>query len=108
LRIKHRVKSNSVKLYDKQGSVLRVETTINNPVGARASDFKVLRPKEGGKEDQKSWRKMRQGVADICRRAQVSHACNERYLAALAKVDDGLLLGEMLADVTRPANWQKN
>ena len=31
VRIKHRVGDNSVKMYDKQGSVLRVETTINDP-----------------------------------------------------------------------------
>jgi hypothetical protein len=30
LRIKHRLNGNSVKMYDKQGSVLRVETTIND------------------------------------------------------------------------------
>ena len=29
VRIKHRVGENSIKMYDKQGSVLRVETTIN-------------------------------------------------------------------------------
>jgi hypothetical protein len=29
VRVKHRVGDNSVKMYDKQGSVLRVETTIN-------------------------------------------------------------------------------
>ena len=31
VRIKHRVEENSIKMYDKQGSVLRIETTINNP-----------------------------------------------------------------------------
>jgi hypothetical protein len=31
VRIKHRVGGNSVKMYDKQGTVLRVETTINEP-----------------------------------------------------------------------------
>ena len=30
VRIKHRVNSNSIKMYDKQGSVLRIETTIND------------------------------------------------------------------------------
>ena len=43
VRIKHRVNGNSIKMYDKQGSVLRVEATINEP-----KDFKVYRPKEGG------------------------------------------------------------
>ena len=30
-RIKHRVKENWLKMYDKAGLVLRVETVINNP-----------------------------------------------------------------------------
>ena len=30
-RIKHRVKENWIKMYDKSGLVLRVETVINNP-----------------------------------------------------------------------------
>src|SRR5262249_13366319 len=37
--VKHWVRGNSIKRYDKAGSVLRVETTV----GA-ATDFKVLRP----------------------------------------------------------------
>lgn len=31
VRIKHMVEENSIKMYDKQGCVLRIETTINNP-----------------------------------------------------------------------------
>src|SRR6266550_3218630 len=42
VRIKHRVNSNSIKMYDKQGSVLRVETTINN-----TRELKVFRKPEG-------------------------------------------------------------
>ena len=45
LRIKHFVNGNSLKLYDKQGSVLRVETTINHP-----EEFKVWRAKENDPE----------------------------------------------------------
>ena len=29
--IKHRVEENSIKMYDKQGSVLRIENTFNHP-----------------------------------------------------------------------------
>ena len=36
LRIQHRVKENWLKMYDKAGSVLRVEMVINNP-----EEFKV-------------------------------------------------------------------
>ena len=48
---------------------------------------------------------MRKGVADLHRRAQVSQAANERYLDALASVDDGATLEERLRRVTAPATW---
>jgi hypothetical protein len=100
VRLKHWVGQNSLKLYDKEGCVLRPETTINYARG-----FKVYRPKEGGPEDQLAWRPMRQGVADLYRRAQVSQACNDRYLAALAKTNDDRPLQESL-DVCQPVRWQ--
>ena len=78
-RVKHRVNGNSIKIYNKKGSILRVETTINNP-----SDFKVYRAKEGDPDGEKDWRTMRKGIADLHRRAEVSKACNQRYLDALS------------------------
>jgi hypothetical protein len=101
LRIKHRVNKNSIKMYDKQGSVLRVETTINN-----ADEFKVYRPKEGDPRGECDWRRLRRGVADLHRRAQVSQAANERYLAALEPVDQSTPLGELAEQVTCPVMWQ--
>ncbi|MHC5081066.1 MAG: hypothetical protein ACYTHN_18810 [Planctomycetota bacterium] len=71
IRIKHRVNHNSVKLYDKQGTILRVETTVNQPSG-----FKVFRHKQGDPHGEKTWRKMRQGIADLPRRAEVSKKAN--------------------------------
>jgi len=105
VRIKHRVNGNSVKAYDKaytaEHAVLRAETTVN-----RVADFQVFRPKEGGPEDELAWRKLRRGVADLHRRAQVSQAANERYLDALASVDDTTTLEERVQRVTVPAAWQ--
>jgi hypothetical protein len=89
MRIKHRAGENSIKMYDKaNGGVLRVETTINDP-----SAFKVYRAKAGG---EKVWQPMRKGVADVVRRAEVSQAANERYLAGLAAANHA----EPLKDVT--------
>src|SRR5262249_9197439 len=82
LRIKHRLGRNWIKMYDKQGVILRVETVMNNP-----RDFKVYRPKEGDAGGCKSWLRLRKGVADFYRRSQVSQAANDRYLASLAEVD---------------------
>jgi hypothetical protein len=97
LRIKHFVNGNSLKLYDKQGSVLRVETTINHP-----EEFKVWRAKENDPEQKKAWRELRRGVADLPRRAQVSQAANERYLTALAVVDEKTPLGQEVQTICQP------
>lgn len=96
VRIKHRVNQNSVKAYNKQGSVLRVETTLNDP-----SEFKNYRSKEGDPGGPKSWRQMRRGVADLHRRAMVSHASNTRYLNALASLDTDDEVGALLRPVCR-------
>jgi hypothetical protein len=100
VRIKHSVNHNSLKMYDKQASVLRVETTVNDP-----RDMKVYRPVEGDSEGPKDWRLLRKGVADLQRRAQVSQAANERYLEALSTVDDEATLQEATATVCQPVLW---
>ena len=99
-RIKHRLQANWIKMYDKQGSLLRVETVINSP-----RDMKVYRSKEGDEGGQKSWQRLRKGVADIHRRAQISQAANERYLEALASVDESRSLAELAETVCEPVTW---
>lgn len=97
VRIKHRAGANSIKMYDKAGGrVLRVETTINDP-----SDFKVYRAKENDPKGEKDWRVLRAGVADIHRRAQVSHKANERYLHGLAAVEHTQPLQDLLEPLGR-------
>lgn len=81
VRIKHWVEENSIKMYDKQGTVLRIETTINNP-----KRFKVRRKVTRQGEDVMAWVAMRKGVVDLRRRAEIGRASNERYLQALAAV----------------------
>ena len=78
-RIKHRMARNWVKVYDKV-SVLRVETTINNP-----REFRVLRVfSDGQGRRERRWCEMRKGVADMWRHFQVGSSSNRRYLEALA------------------------
>lgn len=100
MRVKHSLSGNSVKLYDKQGSVLRVETTLCRP-----QEFRVWRrPESGGRTGSKSkaWRVLRRGVADMNRRAEVSRASNERYFSALASVSNTVPLFEWTQEVCRP------
>ena len=42
-RIKHRVKQNWLKMYDKAGLVLRIETVINNPNEFRVREASLAR-----------------------------------------------------------------
>lgn len=102
IRIKHCVKKNSVKAYNKAGNLLRVETTMNDP-----DDFKVFRTKEGDPHGKAEWRTLRRGVADIYRRAQVSQASNERYLDALAAADTSTPLGELIRDICKPTTYNR-
>jgi hypothetical protein len=101
LRVKHRVNANSVKVYDKQGSVLRVETTLNQP-----REFYVYRRREGAPRSRKAWRTLRRSVADTHRRAQVCQAANERYLTALAAARTPTPLGELTRRVCQPRRWK--
>src|SRR6266700_3914398 len=105
-RVKYSLNGNSAKFYDKVysalGSVLRgAETTIN-----RVQDFRVFRPKQGGAEDDLQWRRMRKGIADLHRRAEVSQKANERLLNALAKVDDTTSVEELTGDIQKHTTWQ--
>ncbi len=101
IRLKHQMNANSVKVYDKEGTVLRVETTLNDP-----RPFKVYRLKEGQSEGDLSWQRMRKGVADLHRRAEVSQVSNERYLNALASIQVDRLVGEVVQSVCQPTRWK--
>src|SRR6202035_2805629 len=88
----------SLKIYDKEAHALRIETTINQPQG-----YKVFRTKEGEAENApKSWQVMRKGVADLDRRAEVSHAANQRLAESLATVTQTATLGELLKPLGQP------
>jgi hypothetical protein len=82
--VKHWIKRNALKMYDKVGRVLRIETVINDP-----KEFFVhrCRLKQDGTQEV-GWFPMSKGVANLYRYAQVSRQANARYLEALAVVDD--------------------
>ncbi len=82
-RIKHRVKENWLKMYDKSGSVLRVEMVINSP-----DEFKVRKKVTRAGQQVMEWVKMRKGVGYLFRYQELSRQANHRYLEALAVVED--------------------
>lgn len=80
-RVKFRLKSNSIKMYDKC-SVLRVETTINDP-----KDFKIFGPihhRDGTEE--KIWKPMGKSISNLYRYAEIAKASNKRFVDALVDI----------------------
>jgi hypothetical protein len=98
VRVNHSLKSNRLKMYDKAGSVLRIETTLND-----AKEFKVRRKNGRG---ELAWQPLRKGVAWLWRYAEVSRASNGRYLEALSVVDDDSAARRLLDRATKPAKLQ--
>ncbi len=90
-RVKHTLDRNWIKAYDKAGSVLRVETTINDPKA-----FQTYR------KDKKQWRRLRKGVIDFPRLEEIARHANARYLDALATIDPPADSGRDLLRLQRP------
>jgi hypothetical protein len=97
-RVKHRVKNNWLKMYDKFGQVLRIETVINNP-----REFKVRRRVVRQGRSQMAWCPMNKGVANFYHYHEVARAANERYLSALAVVDRPTASVKILDQASKPA-----
>lgn len=99
--VKHRVLQNLLKMYDKFGIVLRLENLLIN-----VRDFKVYRTKENAPDGPMSYLRLRKGVADIHRRAEIGQKINGRCAEALATVAEKTPLGDLTADLGRPATWK--
>jgi len=100
VRVKHWVKGNSIKMYDKAERLLRVETTLADP-----KPFKVYRALSGDPGGKKAWRQLRKGVADIHRRCEISQRANERYLDARSEAKNDQPLEAVLDEVAKPARY---
>jgi hypothetical protein len=97
-RIKHRMKANWLKMYDKFGRILRVETVINSP-----KEFWVYRtqPHRDGTSSV-GYYPMTKNVASLVDYQEQALACNRRYLDALAVVDDPAPAYQDLRHLTEP------
>ena len=97
-RIKHRMRTNWLKMYDKFGSILRIETVINSP-----KEFWIYRKRQH--RDGKSslgYYPMTKSVASLADYQAQALACNRRYLDALAVVDDPTPAYQDLRQLTEP------
>jgi hypothetical protein len=97
-RIKHRMKRNWLKMYDKFGRILRIETVINSP-----KEFWVYRTqwhRDG--TSAVGYYPMTKSVASLVHFQEQALACNRRYLDGLAVVDDPAPAYPALRQLTEP------
>ena len=97
-RIKHRMTKNWLKMYDKFGQILRVETVINRP-----KEFFVHRTRfhRDGTSSQ-GFFPMNKDTGSLIYYQEQALACNRRYLDALAVVDDPAPAYLQLRQLTEP------
>jgi hypothetical protein len=77
------MKRNWLKMYDKLGVLLRVETVINQP-----GEFKIFREcRHRDGTASMGWFAMCKGVGNLLHYQSQARACNERYLAALSAIE---------------------
>jgi len=82
IRVKYKLDKNSLKMYDKY-SVLRIETTINNP-----KVFKIFKEVTRKGKQVHQWVPMGKGISNTYRYAEVSSNCNNRLLEQLSNAND--------------------
>jgi hypothetical protein len=97
-RIKHRMRTNWLKMYDKFGLILRVETVINRP-----QEFSVYRTRyhQNGTRSA-GYYPMTKSVTSFPDFQEQALACTHRYLEALAVVDDPVPAYNELRQLTEP------
>ena len=91
------MKNNWLKMYDKFGWVLRIETVINNP-----REFRVRRLRTRDGRQEMVWCPMNKGVINLYHYREVALASNRRYLDALAVVDDPAPAYRQVEELTEP------
>jgi hypothetical protein len=100
-RVKHRVKGNWLKMYDKFGLVLRIETVINQP-----REFKVRRRCLRHGKRVTLWCPMNKGVCNLRHSHAIARASNERYLDALAQAAMPCAAARTVDQVHKPVRFK--
>lgn len=101
-RVKHRVKNNWLKMYDKFGQILRIETVINQP-----REFRVRRLRTRHGQRRMLWCPMNKGVANFYHYHEVARAANDRYLQALAAVPPPQAPAQQVDRLSEPVRFHQ-
>lgn len=82
--IKHHMGWASIKMYDKHGIVLRIETTVNNV--AELKHYRTVEHRDGTAETK--YAPMQKTIYSLPPLRELMHSANQRYLDFLSDLDD--------------------
>lgn len=83
-RIKHTMGPVSIKLYDKFGLILRIETTVNDLTFFR--HYREVEHHDGSRETK--WASMQKTIYSLAALRELLEAANRRYLEFLSAIED--------------------
>jgi hypothetical protein len=96
-RLKHIIGPVSIKMYDKFGLILRIETTTNDVRFFRQR--RTVHHRNG--EDEIRWAPMRKSIYSLAPLQETLSAANQRYLAFISAIDLPVGGGENLSRLTQ-------
>ena len=97
-RIKHTMGPVSLKLYDKFGLILRIETTVNDP--AFFKHYREVEHRDGSRGIQ--WAPMQKSIYSLPALRELLAASNRRYLEFLSAIEDPRAGGDRLDKLSQP------
>lgn len=97
-RIKHTMGKNSVKMYDKFGLILRIETTVNDV--SFFKHFREVEHRDGSKTKQMA--PMKKSIYSLSPLRSLLFASNHRYLEFISSFDDTSIGVDKLDKVSKP------
>jgi hypothetical protein len=101
-RIKHNMGPVSLKLYDKFGLILRIETTVNDLTFFR--HYREVEHRDGTKETK--WASMQKTIYSLPALQELLAAANRRYLEFLSTIEDPRIGRDKLDKLSQPVQDQ--
>jgi hypothetical protein len=98
-RIKHHMGAASLKMYDKQGLVLRIETTVNDV--SFFKHYRTVEHRDGSKEQKVA--PMKKSIYSLPALTEIMRASNRRYLAFLSDLADPTAGVKKVEQLSTPA-----
>ena len=97
-RIKHSMGKASIKMYDKFGQILRIETTINDV--SFFKHYREVRHRDGTTEMKIA--AMRKSIYSFIPLMKILYSCNFRYLDFISTIEDNQVGTKKLEKISKP------